>query len=63
MPRQFFRAFFSNGACLRRLQLTFLRRPFVLLTRMLYPILELPVIALGKPRCNGIHAVGRVHAP
>jgi len=47
---------------LRHLQLTFLGNPFVILIRMLYPILELAVVALWQPPCNRIDPAGSVHS-
>ena len=42
-------------------QLIFLGNPFVILVRMLYPILELAVVALWQPPCNRIDPAGSVH--
>jgi hypothetical protein len=50
-----------SGACLRYLQLTFLGNPFVILARMLYPILELAIVALRQSPCNRIDPARGVH--
>jgi hypothetical protein len=51
----------ASERALRLLQLTFLGNPFVIFTRMLYPILELAIVALWQSPRDRIDPAWGVH--